>query len=588
MIGQQIQNYIIISKLGQGGMGTVYKAVDNVLGREVALKMLNTLMINQPQVLDRFKKEAQVLARLLHPNIAVIYNLIEQEQQHFMVMEYVEGKNLDEVLRQHKTLPYKMVVLIFMQALEGLHHAHKKGIYHRDIKPSNLILTPDGTVKLMDFGIAKVAGEQRMTQLNKVIGTIEFLAPEIIEGKEPSVSSDIYAAAVTMYELLSGKLPFESSTDYNLMQEILKKKPVTIDKLNVAIPKALSNIVMKALEKKPENRFSDAGAFQQALAAAFPELRGIDLSSLNRQLETAYATPLTQVIAQPQKNISNASLQATRLESTTKPSNIFKTFRVKANDGFQNIQQKYLPTIRSRVIASSILLLLLIFLGFSIFSKDSDPNKGTAENIQPKVKVPGNETVDNQNTGNTNITPVREDIPRAAENPPAVDPIPVDDQQGKEQERREQEKREQAKREKEKKDQEKLDQQKREEEKQESEPPVQKTVERREVYIRSKVAVDLYLRENLANAPERRDIQVSFTVTSPVVFDGVTIIRQGAVANGVIKLGKVMTDIDITSVTGANGQHIRLKALRGHGRRNGIVSDRNYSAIIEPGTRMSF
>ena len=113
MIGQQIQNYIIISKLGQGGMGTVYKAVDNVLGREVALKMLNTLMINQPQVLDRFKKEAQVLARLLHPNIAVIYNLIEQEQQHFMVMEYVEGKNLDEVLRQHKTLPYKMVVLIF-------------------------------------------------------------------------------------------------------------------------------------------------------------------------------------------------------------------------------------------------------------------------------------------------------------------------------------------------------------------------------------------------------------------------------------------------------------------------------------------
>src|ERR1700712_4407056 len=108
MIGQQIQNYTIISQLGQGGMGTVYKAVDNVLGREVALKMLNTQMINQPQVLERFKKEAQVLARLLHPNIAVIYNLIEQGGQHFMVMEYVEGKNLDEVVRQHKVLPYQM------------------------------------------------------------------------------------------------------------------------------------------------------------------------------------------------------------------------------------------------------------------------------------------------------------------------------------------------------------------------------------------------------------------------------------------------------------------------------------------------
>lgn len=255
MIGQQIQNYIIVSKLGQGGMGTVYKAVDNVLGREVALKMLNTVMINQPQVLDRFKKEAQVLARLLHPNIAVIYNLIEQEQQHFMVMEYVEGKNLDEILRQHKSIPYQVVVLIFMQALEGLHHAHRKGIFHRDIKPSNLILTPDGIVKLMDFGIAKVAGEQRMTQVNKVIGTIEFLAPEIIEGKEPSVSSDIYAAGVTMYELLSGKLPFESNTDFNLMQEILKKKPLAPEKLNSAVPKALSNIVMKALEKKTGEPF---------------------------------------------------------------------------------------------------------------------------------------------------------------------------------------------------------------------------------------------------------------------------------------------------------------------------------------------
>ena len=171
-----------------------------------------------------------------------------------------------------QAISHKIVVPVFIQALEGLQHAHKKGIYHRDIKPSNLIFTPDGIAKLMDFGIAKVAGEQRLTQVNRVVGTVEFMAPELIQGKDPSVASDIYAVGVTMYELLCGKLPFAGNTDYTLMQDIMEKKPVVVDKMNTSVPKVLSNIVMKALEKKPENRYPDARAFQQALAAAFPEL----------------------------------------------------------------------------------------------------------------------------------------------------------------------------------------------------------------------------------------------------------------------------------------------------------------------------
>src|SRR5450432_3690282 len=153
MIGEYVQNYKIVSHLGEGGMGVVYKAVDNVLGREVALKMLHTAMIRQPQVLDRFKKEAQVLAQLLHPNIAVIYNFIEQDGNHFMVMEYVEGTNLDDFLKKYKILPAEFVVPVFIQALEGLQHAHRKNIFHRDIKPSNLMITHEATLKLMDFGI---------------------------------------------------------------------------------------------------------------------------------------------------------------------------------------------------------------------------------------------------------------------------------------------------------------------------------------------------------------------------------------------------------------------------------------------------
>lgn len=584
MIGQQIQNYVIISKLGQGGMGTVYKAADKVLGREVALKMLNTLMINQPQVLERFKKEAQVLARLLHPNIAVIYNLIEQEQQHFMVMEYVEGKNLDEVLRQHKTLPYQMVVLIFMQALEGLHHAHKKGIFHRDIKPSNLILTPDGTVKLMDFGIAKVAGEQRMTQVNRVIGTVEFLAPEIIEGKEPSVASDIYAAAVTMYELLSGKLPFESTTDYNLMQDILKKKPAAPDKLNSNVPKALSNIVMKALEKKPENRFSDAGAFHQALATAFPELKGFDLGAMSRQLETRSAEPLTQLVAQPGTYMNKASLQATRLETVTRPGGILRS-----------IQQKYLSSIRSRILAGSALLLLLLLLGYSIFSKKDIPGKELSQNMPVPENTFENKkdtSTGNNNSGGNINTPVSQDIPKSPEKPPVnIQPPVLDDRGNKEQDRKEQERKDQAKKnqlkkeEEARKEQEQKDQERREQERKEQE---QREQQKKEIIIGPRVEVDLFLRDNLENAPERRDIPVSFTVTSPVIINGVTVIKQGAIANGIIKLGKVQTDIDINTVTAANGQQIRVKAQRAHGRRNEITSNRNYTAIIHPGTKLNF
>jgi len=556
MIGQQIQNYTIISQLGQGGMGTVYKAVDNVLGREVALKMLNTLMINQPQVLERFKKEAQVLARLLHPNIAVIYNLIEQAGQHFMVMEYVEGKNLDDLLRPQRTLSYKMVTLIFMQALEGLHHAHKKGIYHRDIKPSNIILTPYGTVKIMDFGIAKVAGEQRMTQVNRVIGTVEFLAPEIIEGKEPSVASDIYATGITMYELLSGKLPFESGTDYNLMQEILKKKPVSLDKLNPAVPKALSAIVMKALEKKPENRYTDAGAFHQALSSAFPELRGLDLSVLNAQLEAASAAPLTQLIAQPRRDVDNASLHATRMESITRPHNILKNFQSKANDGIQTIQQKYLSTKRNRIIAASVLLLLLLFLGFAIFSGDEKPDVKIAGNdLQPTGDTTGKkkETGNNSLTGDNNITvPVNQEIePQTITKPLPVTTQPVNEPVTKTPEK------------------------KREQTTTPvtnppvTEPPVvNKPVETRTeepkrsktIEIRGRVVVKIKLSDNIRSVDNLSEGQtIHFVVTEPVEYENETIIKRGASVSARVKgIGRVLIAIDINSIESAGGKRINL------------------------------
>ncbi len=275
MIGTTLQNYYIESVLGEGGMGKVYKATDTVLGRAVAVKSLNASLTNQPSFLERFKNEAKILARLSHPNIAVLYNYLQNGSDYYMIMEYVEGENLDQLTKKNKTIPSHAVVPMMVQALEGLAHAHSKGVLHRDIKPANLMLTPYNTIKLMDFGIAKMSDQVKLTQVSRVIGTLEFLAPELIEGQEPSAASDIYAMGVTMYEMLTGKLPFTGKSDYMLMQEIVKEKPALPDNWNDSIPHQLSEIVLKALEKKPADRYKTAEEFSKSLQEAFPGLKHI-------------------------------------------------------------------------------------------------------------------------------------------------------------------------------------------------------------------------------------------------------------------------------------------------------------------------
>ena len=382
MIGEYIHSYHINAHLGQGGMGNVFRATDNMLDREVALKMLHPQLTMQPQFLERFKKEARVLAQLLHPNIAVIYNFIEQGNNHFMVMEYVEGITLDELKKKYQTIPLELIIPICIQALEGLQHAHKKNIFHRDIKPSNLMLTPDGVLKLMDFGIAKVAGEQKMTQVNKIVGTIEFMAPELIEGKQASVASDIYAMGATMYELVSGKLPFESDTDFNLMQAILKKKVRPPDKINASVPKALGDILLKALEKNPENRYPNARAFQQALISAFPGYREIDLSILNKPAQpenyTHYAGAATVLAG---SEFLFASAMETKVESNTVNGSIFQKFEQKI------LLNKKLPYI---MIAAGLVIVAIIVLSIAI-------HKNHPAKDEEKKDLSKNDTTKNAN-----------------------------------------------------------------------------------------------------------------------------------------------------------------------------------------------
>jgi serine/threonine-protein kinase len=279
MLGRTIHTYRIEELLGEGGMGTVYRAVDTVLGRDVALKVLHPALVRQASFLERFRSEARVLARLNHPNVAVLHNFLEVDDDLVMVMEYVEGLNLDALLRRRGKLTPAEALPLVRQALEGLHHAHRRGILHRDLKPANLMVTPDGQVKVMDFGIAKVAGAQRLTQANHLVGTLEYLAPEQVRGEEPSPASDLYAVGVLLYELLTGRVPFAGTSDYTLMDRILREKPTAPIKLNAALPKALDEVLRRSLDKNPADRYPDARALSAALAEVVPSLH-VDFMAL--------------------------------------------------------------------------------------------------------------------------------------------------------------------------------------------------------------------------------------------------------------------------------------------------------------------
>ena len=570
MIGERIHSYEINAHLGQGGMGNVYRATDTMLGREVALKMLHPQLTVQTQFLERFKKEARVLAQLLHPNIAVIYNFIEQGGNHFMVMEYVEGTSLDELLKKYHSLPAEFVVPVFIQALEGLQHAHRKNIFHRDVKPSNLMITSDGTLKLMDFGIAKVAGEQKMTQVNKIVGTIEFMAPELIEGKDASVASDIYSMGATLYELVSGKLPFESDTDFNLMQAILKKKAIAPDKLNDLVPKKLSDIILKAMDKNPAGRYPDARSFQQALIAAFPAYREININSLNTASQGTYARQHSGLATRPNQHMASGSAMETRVEFMGGNQ---ATWKEKASAIFSNR--------RNKIIAAALFLFLLVAVVF--LTRTGGEKKINDSTVQDDVvKLPEKQIDNGGNTQETSGPVIVNEIPREE----IISPVPVvPEQPAKEDIKPVRTKDEQPVKKKNTETAKPVEKELSEKEKQ---TPGQD--EKKDVYISSTgVEVSLVLRSSPdLNQKQKQAQRVSFTVSRPVVYNGVTIIRSGAVATGSLTIGRVMTDIEISNVEAANGRQIPLKSAKAHGKRADVESNRHYTAYLVPGTRISF
>jgi serine/threonine-protein kinase len=265
MIGHVVGNYKIIEKLGEGGMGAVYKGVDLMLEREVAIKVLRPELARQPQIVERFRSEAVTLAKLNHPHIATLYSFFRQGDDFFMVIELVRGETLDDVIRRSGPMSVERAVPLFCQALEGIDHAHRLGVIHRDIKPANMMLTDAGTIKVMDFGIARVLGSSRMTRQGNLIGTIEYMSPEQVRGQETDARSDIYSLGILLYEMLTGRVPFASESEFDLMKMQIENAPQPPRYFAPHITPPVEAAILRAMAKRPEDRFQTAGELRAVL-----------------------------------------------------------------------------------------------------------------------------------------------------------------------------------------------------------------------------------------------------------------------------------------------------------------------------------
>ncbi|HYE15153.1 MAG TPA: serine/threonine-protein kinase, partial [Pyrinomonadaceae bacterium] len=262
MIGQIVGNYKIEQKLGEGGMGAVFRGVDMMLEREVAIKFLRPELASQPQVVERFRSEAVTLAKLNHPNIATLYNFMRQGDSFFMVLEFVRGVTLDHVIQERGALAAEQAVPLFCQVLDGIQHAHDFGIIHRDIKPANMMLTEKGNLKVLDFGIARILGTARMTRQGNVIGTIEYMSPEQVRGQETDARSDIYSLGMLLYEMLTGRIPFDITNEFELMKAQIEQMPVAPRQINPNIPEVVEQAIGRAIAKDPAHRFQSASEFR--------------------------------------------------------------------------------------------------------------------------------------------------------------------------------------------------------------------------------------------------------------------------------------------------------------------------------------
>lgn len=269
------KRYALHEQLGSGGMALVYKGHDLLLDRPVAIKILKETYANDPATVQRFHQEAQAAARLSHPNVVSVYDVGEEGGQHYLVMEYVAGQNLRDLLKQRGRLPWEDAVSIACQVCEALQHAHDNNIVHRDVKPHNILVTSAGRVKVTDFGLARaLVTEATITYPGAVMGSVHYLSPEQARGQTVGKASDIYSLGVVLYEMLTGQLPFQGETPVSIAIKHIQEEPPSPRSINPEIPAPLEKIVLKAMQKDAGQRYAtpaDLAADLGNLVATSPD-----------------------------------------------------------------------------------------------------------------------------------------------------------------------------------------------------------------------------------------------------------------------------------------------------------------------------
>jgi serine/threonine-protein kinase len=263
MVGQTIGKYRVVEQIGRGGMGTVYKAIDETLDRRVALKLLNADLIDQDAV-ERFRREALMLAKLNHGRIGAIHELTRDGHDLLMVMEYLEGETFEKLIGRGP-MPVARAISLITQVLDALEYAHAAGVIHRDLKPANLMLSPSGDVKVMDFGIARVQGSEHLTTNGYMVGTPAYMAPEQVRGEEVDPRMDLYSVAVVLYRMLTHHLPFHGDTAIAMIHSQLNNPPTPPQQFRADLPEWLIGALERGLAKKPGDRFQTAREFRTAL-----------------------------------------------------------------------------------------------------------------------------------------------------------------------------------------------------------------------------------------------------------------------------------------------------------------------------------
>ncbi|NLA32652.1 MAG: Stk1 family PASTA domain-containing Ser/Thr kinase [Mollicutes bacterium] len=274
MKGQKINDrYQIIKNIGEGGMANVYLAYDTILDRNVAVKVLRGDLASDEKFVRRFQREALSASNLSHQNIVEVYDVGEDDGQYYIVMEYIEGRHLKQLLKKREKLTLTEVIDIMLQVTEGMAQAHDSYIIHRDIKPQNIMILENGLVKVTDFGIATALNGTQLTQTNSVMGSVHYLPPEQAEGRGATIRSDVYSMGILMYELLTGELPFKGDNAVEIALKHLKEPVPNVKTILPNIPQAVENAIIRSTAKNPDNRYADAREMYEDLKTVLDESR---------------------------------------------------------------------------------------------------------------------------------------------------------------------------------------------------------------------------------------------------------------------------------------------------------------------------